>query len=322
MPEQAQSPPGRIARAPFFAAVALLAFSRAAAAQWGVWPGDSLLAAGRLSAAESAYYAAVREHPRDPVARAALGRYLAARGATRVGAVLLEEARFFGGDSAALARALVPLYARLGDFKALDSLRPNVLSAAERFRAGWLSGRPPEASLRDSIVVLTYRPLADGEGVGTVLLRLGRTELPAVIDPRVSGLVVPSVLRRELRTFGSEGPNVLAVAPNLRVGGVQFSNVPTTIGSADAKVRIGLDVLAPHSPTFDPRNGLLTLRRAQRRSQPLPGVRVPALFDDNGVRLLIAGRWHPSSAAMPAMLLATRAWMWDGRRGDVVLLSP
>lgn len=318
-----QVQPGRhSASAPLLAVIALAVCARPVAAQWGVWPGDSLLAAGRLAAAESAYYAAVRARPRDPVARAALGKYLAARSATRVGAVLLEEARFFGGDSAALARALVPLYHRLGDFKALDSLRPNVLTPAERFRAGWLSRRPPETSLRDSIVVLSYRPLGDGQGIGTVLLRLGKAELPAVIDPRVSGLVVPSAVRRELRTFGAEGRNILAVAPSVRIGGAVFSNVPTTIGQPDEKVRIGFDVIAPNSPSFDPRNGLLVLRRVDRRSQPQPGVRVPALFDSDGVRLLIGGRWHPSSAAMASMLLATRAWMWDGRRGDVVLLSP
>lgn len=304
------------------AATALLLCARPAAAQWGVWPGDSLLAAGRLASAESAYYAAVRTRPRDPLVRAALGKYLAARGATRVGVVLLEEARFFGGDSAALARTLVPLYVRLGDFAALDSLRPNVLTPAERRRARWLSDHPARASLRDSIVVVSYRPLGDGQGVGTVLLRLGKTELPAVIDPRVSGLILPQSVRRELRTFGTEGRATQAVAENVRLGGVTFFNVPATIGESDEKVRIGLDVLTPYVPSFDPRNGLLTLRRVDRLSTATPGIRVPALFDVNGVRLLIAGRWHPSSAAMPALLLASRAWMWDGKRGDVVLLSP
>jgi hypothetical protein len=310
------------ASAPLLAALALAIGSRPGAAQWGVWPGDSLLAAGRLASAESAYYAAVRASPRDPVVRAALGKYLAARGATRVGAVLLEEARFFGGDSAALARALVPLYVRLGDFAALDTLRPNVLTPLERRRARWLIDHPTRASFRDSIVVLSYRPLGDGEGIGTVLLRLGKSELPAVIDPRVSGLVLPPVVRKDLRIFGTEGRNTLAVAENVRVGGVTLSNQPATLGEPDDKVRIGFDVLAPYSPSFDPRNGLLTMRRVERRAQPRAGMRVPALFDSNGVRLLIGGRWQPTSAAMPSMLLATRAWMWDGRRGDVVLLSP
>lgn len=304
------------------AAILFVLWARPVAAQWGVWPGDSLLAMGRLVAAESAYYAALRASPHDPLVRAALGKYLAARGATRVGAVLLEEARFFGGDSAALARALVPLYSRLGDFAALDTLRPNVLTQGERRRARWLTDHPSRASLRDTIVMVSYRPLGDGQGIGTVLLRLGKTELPAVIDPRVSGLVLPQTARKDLRTFGTEGRNTLAVAENLRVGGINFANVPATIGDAEDKARVGFDVLAPYAPSFDPRNGLMMLRRVERRSQPTQGIRVPALYDNNGVRLLIGGRWHPTSAAMPALLLATRAWMWDGKRGDVVLLSP
>ena len=103
--------------------------------------GTEGLEEGRLAAAESAYYAAARRAPRDPTIRAALGRYLAARGGVRAGAVLLEEAQFFGGDSAALARVLVPLYLRLRDFRALYDLKPNVLSGAERRRALLLTYR-------------------------------------------------------------------------------------------------------------------------------------------------------------------------------------
>src|SRR5687767_2965422 len=166
-----------------FALMVALAAARPLDAQWGLWPADSLLAEGRLAAAESVYYAAVRQHPRDPLARAALGRFLSARGGTRAGAVLLEEARFFGGDSAGLARTLVPLYVRLGDYESLAALRPNVLSTVERRRLRWLVAHLPEARLRDTVVVLSYRPIGDGRGIGTVILRIGKTELPAVIDP-------------------------------------------------------------------------------------------------------------------------------------------
>ena len=303
-------------------ALSVSAPNRPLRAQWGVWPGDSLLAMGRLAAAESAYYAAARARPRDPQVRTALGKYLAARGATRVGAVLLEEARFFGGDSISLARALVPLYERLGDFAALDSLSPNVLTTSERRRARWLKDKPAHASFRDSIVLMSYRPTADGQGLGTLLVRLGKTEVSAVIDPRVAGFVVPTSMRRDLRTFGETRGSAPAVADALRVGGIVFANVPATLGGPDEKARIGFDVLAPYSPSFDPRRGVLVLRRVERKSQPPMGTRVPALFDANGIRLLIGDRWQPTSGAMPAMLLATRAWMWDNRRGDVVLLSP
>ena len=313
----------RLYRPLAIACAASAALSSTAGGQWGFWPADSLLAAGRLSAAESAYYAASRERPRDPAARAALGRFLAARGAVRVGSVLVEEAQQFGGDSAALARVLVPMYVRSASYGKLDSLRPVVLSAAERRRARWLASHPPQAHLGDSLVLLTYRPLASGEGIGTLLLRIGKTELPAVLDPRVSGIVVPSMAGRDFRSFGAQGKETLAVADAIRIGGVSLMNVPATIGSPDEKVRIGFDVLAPYYPRFDQSKGLMTLRRVGRKAPVLPtnSTRVPALFDNNGLRLLLGDHWQPTSASMPSMLLATRAWLWDDRRGDVVLFS-
>ncbi len=289
-------------------------------AQWGLWPADSLLAEGRLAAAESVYYAAARSYPRDPLIRAALGKFIAARGGVKAGAVLLEEAQFFGGDSAALARSLVPLFVRLSDYRSLAELKPNVLSAAERRRAQWLATNPTEARLRDSVAIISYRPAGDGRGFGTVMLHLGKAELAAVIDPRVSGLVIPSTARRDLRAFGTEGRNTLAVAETVRIGTVVFSNVPAVIGNADAQVRVGFDVIAPYFPGFDPGKAILTLRRVNRRSPSPAGSRVPALWDADGMRLLVGTAWQPSTSAMPAMLLATRRWIWDGKLGDVVLV--
>ena len=169
---------------------------------------------------------------------------------------------------------------------------------------------------------MSYRPTADGQGIGTLLVRIGKTEVSAIIDPRISGFIAPVSLRRDLRTFGETREGAPAVAEGLRVGGIVFTNVPATLGPADEKARLGFDVLAPYSPSFDPRRGVLVLRRVERRSQPPVGARVPALFDVNGIRLLFGDRWQPMSGAMPSMLLATRPWMWDSRRGDVVLLSP
>lgn len=287
--------------------------------QMGVWGADSLLAEGKLAAAESAYYAESRAKPKDPVVRAALGKFLAARGGIRAGAVLVDEARFFGGDSAALARVLVPMYVRLGDFKELVALTPNVLTPAERQRARWLATRPSEARLRDSVVLLSYRAMGDGHGLGTIMLRVGKAEYPAIIDPRVSGAVLPASARADVRSFGAHGRNTLAAADSLRIGGVVFSSVPVLVGTPDEVARIGFAVLAPYFPGFDPAKGILTLRRVGRRSPSPAGVRVPVLFDADGMRLLIGGRWHSSSAASASMLLATRRWIWDGRLGDVVL---
>ena len=69
---------------------------------------DALIDAGRWADAEDMLYAAVRARPRDPVARARLGRYLAMKGALRPGLVLIEEAAEFGLPSAATRALAVP----------------------------------------------------------------------------------------------------------------------------------------------------------------------------------------------------------------------
>ena len=152
-----------------------------------------------------------------------------------------------------------------------------------------------------------------------MMLRFGRSEIPAVIDPHVSGLVLPSTLRVDIRTFGTEGGQTLGVADSMRIGTVTFTNVPVVIGNADEAARVGFDVLGPYFPGFDPAKSMMTLRRVARRAPPPAGPRIPALFDENGMRLLIGGRWQQSDARMPGMLLATRRWIWDWKMGDVVL---
>lgn len=72
---------------------------------------DALLEEGRWAEAEAAFYAQSERSPRDPLARAALGRFIAMKGAVRPGIVLIEEARQFGLDAATARELLVPLRA-------------------------------------------------------------------------------------------------------------------------------------------------------------------------------------------------------------------
>ncbi len=74
---------------------------------------DVLLESGLWPQAEEAYYAQSSARPRDPVARAELGRYLAMKGAVLPGTILIEEAREFGLDSTLARRLLRPWYAVL-----------------------------------------------------------------------------------------------------------------------------------------------------------------------------------------------------------------
>ncbi|MDB4892222.1 MAG: hypothetical protein JWL61_4077 [Gemmatimonadetes bacterium] len=81
---------------------------------------DALLEEGRWAEAEAAFYAQSEQSPRDPVARAALGRFIAMKGAVRPGMVLIEEARQFGLDPATTRGLLAPLRAIL-DWRAAAS---------------------------------------------------------------------------------------------------------------------------------------------------------------------------------------------------------
>ena len=69
---------------------------------------DDLLEEGRWAEAESAFYAQSEAGPRDPRARAALGRFLCMKGAIRPGIILIEEARKFGLDAAAARDLIAP----------------------------------------------------------------------------------------------------------------------------------------------------------------------------------------------------------------------
>jgi hypothetical protein len=309
-------------------AVASACVARDAGAQWAVVHADSLLASGQVAAAESMYYAASSTRPRDATARAALGRYLASRGALRIGAVLLEEARLFGGDTAAIARSLAPIYASLGDYRALVTLPRSPLSQPERDRVQWLVGHAPVLEFPDTVDTLPYRPVVDGSGLGIVTVGIGDRQIDAVIDPRVPGIVLRGKARRRrgLKVFGSDSTGVIAVVPELHLGDVVLSNVPTRLETDESLVMgavplssIGLDVVEHLAPTFDPATKSVTLRRAGQIAATTPGTRVPMLIDPSGTRVLLDGRWESMASRAAAELLSARRWTLDVRRGSILL---
>jgi hypothetical protein len=296
--------------------------------------GDSLFRRGRVFAAESAYYDAARQSPRDPAARLALGRYLAARGALRIGAVLMEEARFFGGDAKLVAAELAPVYARLGDFRSLAALPATPLTATERARAEWLRDHAPAASGPDSATV-AYAPDAGGAGsLGRVTLTLGGAALEATIDPSVRGLVLDTAWARrpdDAKTFGARqaggAPAPLGVALAVKLGELTLANVPARFApqGGRASARVGLDVLAALAPTFDERARQLRLRRGGRVAAGLPGEHLATLTFGSGTWLAspASGGGGASSASLAserarAALRGTR-WTMDARRGEIVV---
>lgn len=138
------------------ALVAALAAPGIAGAQWGRSPlprsrADVLLDAGLWPQAEEAYYAQSRVRPRSPAPRAALGRYLAMKGAVLPGTILMEEAMKFGLDST-MGRALLKPWKSVLEWRAIATIH-----ADSSVRV-----RPPRDSTALFQLPLPPRPAADG----------------------------------------------------------------------------------------------------------------------------------------------------------------
>jgi hypothetical protein len=117
--------------------------ARAQRAQLPRTRADVLLASGLWPQAEEAYYAQSSIRTRDPVSRAALGRYLAMKGAVLPGTVLIEEAMQFGLDSALGKRLLRPWRSVLA-YRSIANLQADSV----------IQGRAPQDSL--SLVRISF----------------------------------------------------------------------------------------------------------------------------------------------------------------------
>jgi hypothetical protein len=292
---------------------------------------DALLRAGRVDAAEALYYREVRRRPRDPAARLALGRYLASRGATRVGAVLIEEARFFGANPALAAIHLAPLYARLGDYKALALLPAGPLSAAERARADWLAKNASSVTGPDSLSVPLAVPESDSTPMlGTIQVVVDGQAIVAEIDATARGLVLDTARASAAGTRVFTGPPtavqagvpvVPAVQATARIGGLSFTNLAVSLEplGSPTRARIGLDLLARFAPTFRPHERRLVLRRSGQVSALLRGERIPLVLEPRETWVVWGGRREPLSAEPVVRRLRGSPWTLNGKRGEIVV---
>lgn len=283
---------------------------------------DSLLASGRLEPAESLYFARAAARPRDPRVRAALGRYLGARGAARVGAVLLEEARFFGGDPRAVASELVPLYRSLGDYRALVTLPASPLTMGERAQAAWLATHAPTLEMPESTSV-AYQAKGSGATLGTIRVRVGGRTVTATIDPRRQGLVLDASARGDtgIRVFRFDSTaTVVGVASSVRFGDVRLGNVPVSLEwLGEGRAIIGLDLLRTYAPTFDAGRGRIILRRLGRVSRDMPGQRIPVLLLPDDVQVLARDGFVPLAGSDTSPIARARRWTLDTKRGEIVV---
>jgi hypothetical protein len=277
---------------------------------------DAAIAQGRLDDAEQLLFAASSRATREPSARGALGMFLASRGRLKVGAVLLEEARQFGGDAAVIDGRLSRIYSWMGDWSAVAALKHNTTSAPELDRARWLASHAPARAGADSTVV-ELEP-NEAAGLGRITLTVGGASLQADIDPNVNGLLLPSTpaMAGESQQFGMHGGASVAAVFNVSIGELRLTNVAAQLAPA-ARPVVGLDVLAALSPTFDAAAHRLTLRQ---RVAAASGETLPILLAFPGVRIVTRAGQPPvsiESAAGRAALRGSR-WTLDVRHGTIV----
>jgi hypothetical protein len=274
------------------------------------------------------YYAAVRAAPRNPDARLRLGRYLIARGATRVGAVLVEEAVQFGLDPATAAPVLAAAYEYLGDFQSLARLSSVSVGASTIARARWLVDHPTRVASPDSVTLVDFRERMTGDTVGTLPVRINGRNFTAVISARARGItlgndIANATRARRFETAVDSGRAIrLAVVDSIDFGRLAVRNSPIRVDASGGErgVLIGLDALMRFAPTFDGVAGKVALHTAgSSGAQSTQGTDIATLLADGELLAATAGAW--ASVAMPniARLLRGRRWTIDTKRGRIVV---
>lgn len=285
---------------------------------------DSLLQRGSLERAESAYYAAARVRPRDPVARWGLGRYLAGRGASKVAVTLFEEALRFGGDSALIGADLAPLYLSLWDYHSLAGLPARVVGGAHRERARYLESHPTRLVAPDSIMTVVYHDANEAGYLGKLPIRVNGRIVEAYIVPTQSGILLTDSIataarvRRFTASLGITN-RVPGAADSIGIGRLAFLNYPVTVAAGRGPVTIGLDVVGKLAPTFDARAERMTVRVSGSVQPPVAGDRFATWATSSDFRVLQAGGWLSITNPQFATLLRQRGWTLDAKRGSLII---
>ena len=185
--------------------------------------------------------------PRDPAAREELGGYLAKRGASRIAAVLLEEARMFGGNPAQIAAQLAPLYESLGDWRALLSLPGAPLSVAQRKRAAWLAEHPQTS--RADAASLPLTGVIHGDTLGRLTIRIAGRPVVATILASDAGVIVGRRVAGMASRFAADTTTI--VLDSIDIGAARLTVVPATVDPTINGATIGITALRPMTVAFD-----------------------------------------------------------------------
>jgi hypothetical protein len=303
---------------------------------------DSLLAHGRLRAAEEALYAAVAAAPYSPAARGELGRYLASRARFPIAEVLFTEALRFGADTAFVAQALMAIapYRAATDRRRIPGVRmPAAEAAREAARLAALApavtssaSSPADSSTvaaaRDDAAEATVAFVfaADQRVIGSFGIRGPGGTARATLDPNVTGLLVPSADDPLLRPqrFGASGGGAPLLIPELWIGARRLVGVEARVDPRleAGEVRVGLDLLWESRPIFDEVRGTMTLPASGVPLRAAPGAtQIPFALAFPGVWLIPAPGVSPlplESARVRAFLRGAR-WRFDAAQATVIV---
>jgi hypothetical protein len=254
---------------------------------------DSLLAVGRLAAAEDALYAEVTARPRAPAPRGALGAYLASRARFRIAEVLFEEAQRFGADRRAVQRAI----AQMAPYRVPVPAGP--------------------------VTAVPITPVADPTALGgfAVRARRGGEEFSAVLDLRVRGVVLG---RAAAEAFALRGPRGAERLAELWIGERRLEGLEATVDPqlSPRELRVGLDALWGLHPQIDARAGMLTLGREPNvGSISGPVEQIPFVLTFPGLSLVPRVGSAPialESRAGRALLSGAR-WQVDARTATLIV---
>ncbi len=300
---------------------------------------DSLLARGRLWAAEEALYKAVDAAPRAPAARGELGRYLASRARFTIADVLLREALRFGADTASIAQALMAIapYRPEVDRRRIPGVRlPAAESAREAARLAARAAATGNAGANASANGAATSARGDGAAIPFTFERegaIGAFELRgvggtrrAVLDSRVRGLVVGRADDAALRprAFGASGNGAPLLVDELWIGAVRLRGVEARVDPEvpEGEVRLGIDLLWPLRPVFDEVRGTMTVSNSG--AAPILGpsaVQIPFALAFPGMWLIPTVGEAPIALSSPRArsLLAMSRWWWDGSQATLVV---
>lgn len=270
---------------------------------------DSAFASGNLHLADSLYYILVRARPRDPLGRAALGEYLGMQGRAKVAVVLLEEARMFGGDPAAIGRRLVTYYEDLGDWRALLTLPASPLTTTERRRAAWLSENPFSVESEGGAASIVGSPR--GDTIARVAVRIGGQAALASIVGTDIRFIVGSRLAASAHHFGNDSATV--AFDSMTVGHSKFLNVPASLGATATSVTIGAAALGRLILQLDYSRNRIVMTRADAGSVE---ARYPLVRFDGQLRVLDRGRWIPLGDFAAGVAQANKTLVVDFAAGE------